>query len=338
MTELQTDVEHLLDHADWMNTEGQPIEAITVLGEVLDRLASDPPSELQARALRGVGLAFRTLGDVSESALAFEEALDVARACGNALEQAEALNGLAIARQLEGELALAETHYTAAAGLALDEGLFQLTGIIEQNLGVIASDLGQTEKARVRYETALGAFEEAGDLTGVCWTLNNLGLLYAQSSQLIQALDFFDQARAVADQGGDRELSVRVEINRADALLQVEEWERARATLETAISVARTTTSPLLVAEGLRYLAKAERQAGRPWNALGQIRQAAETAHAAPDLLLLAEVKREAGLCWLALGDETRAKEAWTDAQNRFEEVGALRDRAELAAMLEEIG
>ena len=337
MSGLLTDVEHLIDHADWMNVEGQPIEAITVLGDVLDQLSSEPPSELQSRALRGVGLAFRSLGDVNESALAYEEALEVSRACGSNIEQAEALNGLAIAAQLKGELDLADSWYAAAAELALHEGLFQLTGIIEQNRGVIASDLGDFAGARKRYKTALSAFHTAGDIIGGCWTLNNLGLLSAEAGHVLEAMQFFDQAQDYAGQADNRALGVRVEINRANVLIGVEDWEGARDRLETAIAVARTTAMPQLVAEGLRYLAKAERRAGRPWNALSRVRQAMETAGAVPDTLLLAEAQREAGACWVALGDTDRAREAWEDAAGRFEEVGATHDHAHVTELLADL-
>lgn len=337
MSRLLTDVEHLLDHAEWMNLEGQALEAITVYSEVLDRLSHEPPSTLQCRALRGVGLSFRGLGEIRESALAYEEALEVAEACGNKHEQAEALNGLAIATQLAGDLELAECHYAAAASLSLREGLFQLMGVIEQNRGVIAADRGDYVSARKRYKTALRAFETADDVQGVCWTLNNMGLLSADAGHLHEALDYFDQAREVSGRALDRALGVRIEINRATALLGAGELELAYMTLDTAIGVARTTNAPLLVAEGLRYLARVERESGKPWNGLRWVHQALDVAEAGHDALLLAEVRREAGACWLALGDTGRARSALEAASRQFAEIGAHYDRTQVEQQLEEL-
>ncbi|NNF28179.1 MAG: tetratricopeptide repeat protein [Gemmatimonadetes bacterium] len=338
MSRLQTDVEHLLDHADWMNLQGQPLEAITIFGEVLDRISSEPPSGLQSKALRGVGLAFRTLGEIRESRLAYEEALEVARACGDLVEEAESLNGLAIDYQLAGDPTGAEALYTEAAGIARDEGLFQLTGIIHQNRGVIASERGDTVAARECYRLALDCFEAILDEKGICWTLNNLGLLSAETGHLIEALDFFDQARDVSNQGGDRALGVRIEINRAHALMEAQEWELAALTLDTAVGVARTSSLPTLVAEGLRYMAQIERLSGQPWNGLRWIHQAIETAQTSPDALLMAETKREAGACWAALGDPTRARKAWEEAASRFERAGAEKDHAVVLELLAELG
>ncbi|MDH3223297.1 MAG: tetratricopeptide repeat protein [Gemmatimonadota bacterium] len=338
MSRLQTDVEHLLDHADWMNLQGQPLEAITVFGEVLDRLSNEIASSLQSKALRGVGLAFRTLGEINESQLAYEEALEVARACADPAEEAEALNGLAVAHQLAGQPAEAESLYEQAVQIAIDEGLFQLTGVLQQNRGVMASERGDFVSARECYRSALECFEAVVDTTGTCWTLNNLGLLSAETGHLIEALDYFDQAREVSNQASDRALGVRIEINRAHALMEAEEWELASLTLDTAVGVARTTNSPILVAEGLRYMAQVERRSGRPWNGLRWIRQAMETAESCPDALLVAETKREAGACWAALGDETRARAAWKDASKRFGRAGALRDQALVDQLLSELG
>ena len=338
MSRLQTDIEHLLDHADWMNLQGQPLEAITVFGEVLDRISGEPPNGLQSKALRGVGLAFRTLGEIKESRLAYEEALEVARACSSLVEEAESLNGLAINYQLAGDHEKAEVLYEEAAAIARDEGLFQLTGIIHQNRGVIASERGDPVRARECYRLALECFETIVDDKGICWTLNNLGLLSAETGHIVEALDFFDQARDVSNQAGDRALGVRIEINRAHALMEAEEWELASLTLDTAVGVARTSSLPTLVAEGLRYLAQVERQSGRPWNGLRWIHQAIETAQTAPDALLMAETKREAGACWIALGDVTRARKAWEDAAARFEKAGAIRDQAVILELLAELG
>ena len=338
MSRLQTDIEHLLDHADWMNLQGQPLEAITVFGEALDRISGEPPSGLQSKALRGVGLAFRTLGEIRESRLAYEEALEIARACSSLVEEAESLNGLAINYQLAGDHDRAEVLYEEAAAIARDEGLFQLTGIIHQNRGVIASERGDPVRARECYHLALECFETIADDKGICWTLNNLGLLSAETGHIVEALDFFDQARDVSNQAGDRALGVRIEINRAHALMEAEEWELASLTLDTAVGVARTSSLPTLVAEGLRYLAQVERQSGRPWNGLRWIHQAIETAQTAPDALLMAETKREAGACWIALGDVARARKAWEDAAARFEKAGAVRDQAVILELLAELG
>lgn len=327
----------MLDHAEWMNLEGQALEAITIYGEILDRLSHEPPNTLQCKALRGVGLAFRTLGEIRESALAFEEALEVAETCGNKEEQAEALNGLGIATQLSGELEGAEAYYAAAASLALREGLFQLMGVIEQNRGVIAGDLGDFVGARKRYKTALRAFETVDDTQGVCWTLNNLGLLSADTGHLNESLDYFDQARDLSSRVGDRALSVRVEINRANALLRAGELDDAYMTLDTAIAVARSSNVPSLVAEGLRYLAQVERESGRPWNGLRWVHEALDAAEGCHDALLMAETRREAGACWMALGDMARARGAWKEASRRFADLGAHHDQAEVDRQLEEI-
>ena len=338
MSRLQTDVEHLLDHADWMNLQGQPLEAITVFSEVLDRISGDPPSGLQSKALRGIGLAFRTLGEIRESRLAYEEALEVARSCGDLIEEAESLNGLAIGYQLAGDTIKADDLYLEAANIARDEGHLQLSGIIHQNRGVIAGERGDTVAARECYRLALDCFETIVDDKGICWTLNNLGLLSAENGHLGEALDFFDQALDVSNQGDDRALGVRIEINRAHALIEAEEWELAALTLDTAVGVARNSSLPTLVAEGLRYLAKVERHSGQPWNGLRWIHQAIAAANTSPDALLMAETKREAGACWAALGDRARARRAWEESAERFARAGAERDRAVVLGLLAELG
>ncbi|MGI9628765.1 MAG: hypothetical protein ACR2QM_18160, partial [Longimicrobiales bacterium] len=147
MKENPSGHESLLERAALMNREGESKEALELLDSLSHSLTESPASELQSRVFREVGLAWRTLGDVQQSQAAYERALSISRACHSTSEEAFALNGLAVSTHLEGDLVLAEQQYAVAARKAAENGLIRLTGMIEQNRGVIANIRGDLDAA-----------------------------------------------------------------------------------------------------------------------------------------------------------------------------------------------
>ena len=338
MPEAEVEQELMLATAEEKTKTGDTAGALEILQTAASQMASAPPSDLQSRVLRETGLAWRTLGDVEESSLAYTEALNVARACGSREEEAFALNGLAVAKHIEGDLELADQQYAQAARLAAAAGLIRLTGMVEQNRGVIANIRGDLEKAQRRYRAALAAFEMTRDRQGVAWTLNNLGMLHADMDEGEKALQAFRNALAAAQEASDVELQARVRINWAGVLIHEGVHGEARTSLTEVLQVVGEGGFELLEAEALTFLGKLERACGDPSLALTHLSSAMEIGEAAPDRLLVAEAARESGACWMALGDPVQARAAWQAAATNFDALGADRDLADVKQRLVALG
>ena len=80
----------------------------------------------------------------------------------------------------------------------------QTHGAILGNLGLAYSDLGQVERAIDYYEQALAIAKEIGDRRGEGAWLGNLGLAYSDLGQVERAIDYYEQALAIAKEIGDR--------------------------------------------------------------------------------------------------------------------------------------
>lgn len=336
MRQLGVSPAERVQQAEQANQVGAHEEALALLKEASAALAAGPESEIHAQALREEGQALRGLGHVSDSASAYEEALAVARRIGSPQEEAFATNGLAVARHVEGDLDGAEALYAQAARQAALHGLIRLTGMIEQNRGVIANVKGDLKAARIRYGAARAAFEMTRDHRGIAWTSNNLGMLNADLGDVDAALVAFDKASTAAQNAGDEAMGARARINRAEALVGRNELEEARASLEEALESVRASGYVLLEAEALRLLARVEREAGDQEVALEFADRAAELARKAPDPLLLAEATREMGAAFDAMGARDEALAAWEEARAGFERLGATEDLKELETRIAE--
>ncbi|MDH3225289.1 MAG: hypothetical protein OEO23_16330, partial [Gemmatimonadota bacterium] len=239
MQELGVSPAERVTQAEQANQAGAHEAALSLLKEASAALADCPESEIHAQALREEGQALRGLGQVSDSARAYEEALAVARRVGSPQEEAFATNGLAVAKHVEGDLDGAEALYAQAARQAALHGLLRLTGMIEQNRGVIANVKGDLKAARIRYGAARAAFEMTRDQQGIAWTSNNLGMLNADLGDVDAALLAFDKASAAAEKAGDEAMVARARINRAEALVGCNHLEEARVSLMEALDSVR---------------------------------------------------------------------------------------------------
>jgi Flp pilus assembly protein TadD len=100
--------------------------------------------------------------DPAASRRLYLAALEIANQIGNSLEKLNALNGLAYAAKLQGDLAAAENYYRSALDVATEIGP-QKRASISLDLAEVWTDEGHTEQARTLIEQSLEKAEQAGE-------------------------------------------------------------------------------------------------------------------------------------------------------------------------------
>ena len=71
-------------------------------------------------------------------------------------------------------------------------------------MGMIYADLGEARKAIEYYEQALAIAREIGDRRGEGASLGNLGRAYADLGDARKAIEYYEQALAIAREIGDK--------------------------------------------------------------------------------------------------------------------------------------
>jgi tetratricopeptide (TPR) repeat protein/transcriptional regulator with XRE-family HTH domain len=136
-------------------------------------------------------------------------ALAAARATGDMLGQAIALNNLAIAMANTGRPDHAHTLLCQALLLRKEIGDVWGEAAVSNNLGGMHRGRGEFALAVVHHERAILLFRQVGDLCGEGQALNNLGNAYLAQGQLGEAVDCYQRALAalvgVGDQLGQAE-------------------------------------------------------------------------------------------------------------------------------------
>src|SRR5207237_9279196 len=124
--------------------------------------------------------------------------LPVADSAGHPNGRAHALNCMGTIAQLRGDLPAAERWYGEAARLAHRLGDRRLSGMVQQNLGIVANVQGRVDESVAHFRLALAAFEAEEQHDAVLWVLNNLGVLYTREAAYSRAADVLERARRQA--------------------------------------------------------------------------------------------------------------------------------------------
>jgi eukaryotic-like serine/threonine-protein kinase len=196
----------------------------------------------------------------------------------------------------------------------------QALGLLHQVRAVRASAAGDLGRCLSGLESALQAFEQAGDLRNACAVRNNLGYMYSELGDFQRAEAALRQALSACDRMGLHDLSAAVQHNLGRVLGFGAELGEAERLERLAIEALRRQGEPRL--EGLARVYLAEILIAR-----GDFAGAAGEASAAIAALAIAPAIRVA-----ALGALARARLGGGDAG------GALAAAREAHAALERLG
>ena len=200
----------------------------------------------------------------------------------------------------------------------------QALGLLHQVRAVRASAAGDLGRCLTGLESALQAFEQAGDLRNACAVRNNLGYMYSELGDFQRAEGALRQALGACDRMGLHDLSAAVQHNLGRVLgfgLGLAEAERLE---RMAIEALRRQGEPRL--EGLARIYLSEILIAR-----GELAAAAEEAAAAVAALVVAPAIRVAALGALARarlggGDRDGGLAAASEAHAALERLGEIEE------------
>lgn len=233
--------------------EGLAEQAIAAGQAVLPTLRETADDAARADVLCNMAMAFLDLGLNQEALDHISEAVEAARACGDARLLCLAYNRVGLAkghlgRYEEGERFLTDS-LAMARELQNEEEIYRAL----TNLGVVASDAfdafesrGDTaaaqdaiERARRHGEEALIVARRSGNAYREALTLSNLGRYLGVSGRERAAFTLLDHARALALENGHRALVLACDGNRAELLVREKRHDEAIPLLIEALAGAQ---------------------------------------------------------------------------------------------------
>jgi tetratricopeptide (TPR) repeat protein len=299
--------------AEWRGAD--PDRAIDACDHALALLLPVGPSDALADVIRWKGSILRDRGNHAAASDLYAQSLAVADSVGYRNGRAHALNCLGTIAQLRGDLAAAERWYGEAARLAHRLSDRRLSGMVQQNLGIIAEVQERTDEAVAHFRLALAAFEQEEQNDAVLAVLNNLGLLYTREAAFARATEALERALELARTLKDLASEAFVEENRAALFLAIGKLDQAEAAAKRALGIAEQRHDNTMRSAAFRMLARIARVQD-PRSAMGVtlLERALVLCELGEDVQLRAEILADLGDACRDTGETVRARAHWRRA------------------------
>ncbi len=188
------------------------------------------------RTYNNIGRVYDMQGDLVHAITYFDKAINLAQEVQNLTLMAIALNNMGLSihnrmkpflpleldqaeapetKELRDLLAQAETSFTTAAEALQVTGDQRYLATILNNIGQLAADLGQLDKAAENLDRSLELHRTMGNRIGISQAAANVGLLYLRLGRHAEAQERLDESLTLARQIGDRETECAVLHNLA---------------------------------------------------------------------------------------------------------------------------
>ena len=233
--------------------------------------------DVEAEALRALGVTAQEQGDPTGQFESFMQALALAREVGDRRSERRTLNSLGVMEENRGNYEAARAYFEQS--LALGRAIGDRTGIgtVLGNLGVTVMDTGDLAGARAYFEEAEEIARESGDTLGVGIWLLNLAFVVAIEGDTDSALGYYTEARSVFEEVGDRSSQGYVLNGVGRVLLEDGRAAEAVAPLRQAVTLREELAQRHLLAESRLLLAEALAECGDVPAALALLEEALPT-------------------------------------------------------------
>jgi tetratricopeptide (TPR) repeat protein len=330
----EEDLDEMRDRALAHQRAGRWTDAATTYSAIFPRALAAGDVGALARALYGQARARRGQRRYEEALELVELCREVCHRNGMVQLAARALNESAVQFYERGDLDGARARYEKALEEAWIADDAQLMAFIYQNLGVIANTRGDLREARVLYLESIAASLRCQDPTSAVMVYNNLGMLSADLQEWMESEVFFDRGIEIAEREGHREQVARLYVNRAEPLIEMEEFGLALASLEHAEGIAVEIGNRSALANIARFRARISRRCGDLPEAERYANQSISIAEDARLELLRAEALEELAKVRWEEGRRAEACEAMAAAVEIFTATTAANDAVRAAEVL----
>lgn len=194
--------------------------------------------ELEQSNLGELGSVYASLGDNQKAIRFQEQALALAQARGDVINEHVWLSNLGNRHLSLGQLETAMLHYSAAMQNA--EARHDQRGVCFDYiaLGTCHAQLGLLDSAHQWYEKAHDIARALGDVAAEGYCHANLGIIYTTLGMATRAIAHHDQAIAIAQDLGSRLEQARRMSNLAETLLAIGQFDEAFETLRQSKELA----------------------------------------------------------------------------------------------------
>ncbi len=229
---------------DYFEQKGLWGSLVQLADSIVDKAHAEGNVMLEHHFLNDSGYAYTMLGDLIQARVRFNRSLEVSKALGDPVGEANALNNLGAIAERNSDYATAETYYQTSKAIRerigdkeeIAETLNNIAGVQYQqsryfdalstfervldifetlgerqrqaqallNFGAVHEQIGNDSDALAAYQRSLAIYANIGDDSGRSQALNNIGIVYFNIGDTQRALDHFQRSLILKEKLSDR--------------------------------------------------------------------------------------------------------------------------------------
>jgi tetratricopeptide (TPR) repeat protein len=224
-----------------------------------------------------------------------------------------------IQERLERALAAVEEH--------LEEPPLEAT--LLNDLGMIADNRAEWDRAIEMYERSLETKERVGDVHGMAQTFNNLGLVYADKGEWDRAIAMYERSLESLERVGDVHGMAQTWTNLGSVYYRKGEWDRAIAMYERSLETKERVGDVHGMAQTWGNLGNVYAQQGEWDRAIEMYERSLETKERVGDVHGMARTWGNLGIVYRKKGEWERAIAMYERSLETKERVGDVHGMAQ---------
>jgi diguanylate cyclase (GGDEF)-like protein/putative nucleotidyltransferase with HDIG domain len=334
--EHPADLSRLIEEGQRWERRGHLAAARRRYERALGRLG-DGEAAVAADLTRWIGRTFLVEGDLDAAAEHARSSLRIAEDGNVVQAVAHALNLLGACAQHRGVLDEARSLYLSAERHASEAGELSLVTMVRLNLGVIANIQGDLAGALEHYREGLSVAKRIELFDSVIFALNNLGMVLTDLGRWEEARVAFDEALGYCESTGNTGVQVVVAVNRAEMLAEQGAYPDAEEACRSAFRLMRSIDDLRAAGDMFKVQGIIAREREDLEAAERHFERALSHAEERGNLLLAAEVAREQGVLFWNQRRSRDTLVALNRAHQLFDRLRARRDLADIGERMSEL-
>jgi tetratricopeptide (TPR) repeat protein len=286
----------------------------TALSDFQDVRQNSPVHAQRSEALVGIGDCYSKLGDYIAAENAYNQALEETRDTGATLCRVRAWDGLGTLCWKQGRMDEAVRLLTQARMALRHTRDAFVLGNVLLSLGIAYAFAGRLDQAISAYEEALDCFRSLDDGHGMALVLNNLGEAHQELFNVESALHYHEEAVRLASNLGILPILLDATRNMGVDLVLMGRYSEGMMCLEKALAQAREAGDKDLALQALYSMGDASLRQGRVAQALDLAAQLEAEASAVGSALHITRARMLRGRIHLAQGNRRAAQAVLQEA------------------------
>jgi predicted ATPase len=277
----------------------------------------------ELRAIIALAHSKRSLGNHLEAEKDYMRAADIASRLEDLPSMCEIQRGLGYVHWRRGENDEAVEHYNQSISTAMKAGNLASMAKTFIELGNVYNNWGYYEKAIEYYDKSIAELEKLGEHSELARAYNNIGDTYLHMGKWDLAIQALEKCRSASEKIGNRNMAAWALFNSAEALANIGELDKAESYCMTALGICESQDDKIGMNGVFRCLGIIYRMRKQWPKAIENINKSIVILEMLDIPFDLATTYFQLGLTYREMGEPDEALESFEMAKGYYETVGA---------------